>query len=523
MIIDISQNQESLDISYVAKNKQIAIETLTFDDEKMMYVTPEGIEIPNIRQYHNFVECLESDPNKHPILRSFYDKPIKLEPSKKFTGHNLNFFLGTELPMYYKDIYEKVSNLIIPNLFFSDIETDITDKYGYSNQEKVENPVRSISFTDEKLNTILFIVKNPKHPVFSDIDKNYIRGILQEALKHHYMKYDYNFEIRVFDTEIEMLTYFVECYRKYFHVLMGWNWYGFDIQYLANRCEKIGIKWKNASPTGKTVSKRIEINEANHINIKIPAHRMSIDYMVLFKESLVYNNLGRYNLDSIADMILGLKKVSYTGNLRTLYDTDYLRFVAYALVDTIIGMLIHKATNLIGVEFFQSYYTGIPFLKLSQNSISEALVFNELKRTNQFLLESEYSTLPERSYMGGYVKDPTTKIVESVSGYDYNSLYPNSMVTSGISPESLIDSLKVNFDGWPATLEDQQKWEEYKKLGYCLTPMGRVYAVDKDYLFTRIEKNLLAERKIFKGHMSDIYSDLLSKIENEMKKRNITY
>ncbi len=517
MIIDVSQNKESIDISYVADNKQIAIETITFDDAQL--TSEKGEE--NIRQFHTFVECSESDPNKHKWLRSFYDKPIKLEPSKRFTGHNLNYFLGYELPNFYPEIYEKTSKLLIPNLFFSDIETDITDRFGYSDQEKVENPVRSLSFTDEKLNTILFIVKNPKHPEFSAIDKEYIEGIIKESLKHHANKYDYNFEIRVFDTELEMLNYFCDCYRKYFHVLMGWNWYGYDNQYLSNRCDKINIKWKNASPIGKVVSKRVEINSATHVNIKVPAHRMAIDYMQLFKESLVYNNLGKYSLNSIAEMILGLKKVSYDGNLRTLYDEDYLRFVAYALVDTIIGMLIHKATNLIGVEFFQSYYTGIPFLKISQNSISEALVYNELMKTNQFLLESEYSTLPERSYQGGYVKDPTDKIVESVSGYDFGSLYPNSMITTGISPEAIVDSLKVNKDGWPDNIDDQLKWEQYKKLGYTLSPAGRVYRVDKDYLFTRIEKNLLGERNIFKGHMKDIYMDLQTRIDDEIKKRNL--
>ena len=517
MIIDVTQNKESIDISYVGDNKQIQIETLTFDDEKVISSKGES----NIRQFHTFVECGESDPNKHNWLRSFYDKPIKLEQSKRFTGHNLNYFLGYELPNFYPEIYEKTNKLIIPNLFFSDIETDITDKYGYSNQEKVENPVRSISFTDEKLNSILFIVKNPKHPEFSALDKSYIEGIIKTSLKHHANKYDYNFEIRVFDTEIEMLNYIIDCYRKYFHVLMGWNWYDFDNRYLSNRCDKLNLKWKNASPIGKLTSKRFEINQANHINIKVPTHRMAIDYMRVFKESLVYNNLGKYSLNFIADMILDLKKVSYDGNLRTLYDEDYLRFVAYALVDTIIGMLIHKATNLIGTEFFQSYYTGIPFLKLSQNSISEALIYQELMNSNQFLLESEYSTLPERPYQGGYVKDPTTKIVESVSGYDYGSLYPNSMITSGISPESKVDVLKVNSDGWPYTPEDIAKWNEYKKLGYCLTPAGRVYRMDKDYLFTRIEKKLLAERGIFKGHMNNIYMDLQTKIEEEIKKRGL--
>ena len=377
MIIDVTQNKESIDISYVSDKKQINIETINFDDEKLFSFNGEN----NIRQFHNFIECGEFDPNRNKNLLSFKGNPVKLEQSKKFTGHNLNYFLNYEIPNFYPEIYKNTGKLIIPNLFFVDIETDITDKYGYSNEIKVENPVRSICFTDENMKTLLFIVKNEKHPNISDIDRSYINGILQDSLKHHWNKYSYDWDVKIFDTEIEMLTYFCDCYRKYFHVLLFWNGYGFDMQYIPNRCEKLGIQWKKASPIGKLSQKRVEINQSTHINLKIPSHRVCIDYMYLFKESLVYNNLGKYNLDSIADLILDLHKVTYSGNLRTLYDNDYLRFVAYALMDTIIGMLIHKATNLIGVEFFQSYYTGVPFLRLSQNSISEALIYQELLKS----------------------------------------------------------------------------------------------------------------------------------------------
>ena len=48
-----------------------------------------------------------------------------------------------------------------------------------------------------------------------------------------------------------------------------------------------------------------------------------------------------------------------------------------------------------------------------------------------------------------------------------------------------------------------------------------IYDVSKDFLYTRIEKGLLTERKIFKGHMEDIYLNHIPRIENEIKKREI--
>lgn len=517
MILDMTQNKESVDISYVKEDNQIAVENIILDGETIIGNNGEKY----VREYHNFLECDEFDINRIDWLKSFYGKPIKLEKSKYFTHHNVNYFLNREIPLFYPEQYKKFNRLATPNPFSVDIETDITDEYGYSTEDKAENPIRSISFTDFSMNTLLFIVKNPKHPTFNDLDRGYIDNILQESLGEHYTRFEYKYSIRVFDTESEMLNYFVDCFRNYFHMIIGWNIYKYDWQYIFKRCEILHINIKRASPTGKLTQKNVEINEATHINLSIPSHRIIVDYMILFKESLIYNNLGKYNLDTISEMVLGLKKVTYSGNLRTLYDNDYLRFVAYALIDTILVMLIHRATNLLGIEFFQSYYTGVPYSKLSQNSISEALVYKELINDNIFLLESEKSQLPTRKYQGGYVKDPTTKIVGGVAGFDFGSLYPNSMITVGCSPESKIDVLSCGEDGFPDNEIDRKKWEKYKALGYCLSPMGRVYDVSKDYLFTRIEKNLLGERKLYKGHMTDIYLDVLPKIEEELARRGL--
>lgn len=513
MIIDYSQNKDSIDISYVDEQNRISIETIKFDDSELKF----GIK----KQYHQFIECEDSDPERFQLLKSFYDNPIKLEKSKYFSGHNINYFFNWELKNLYPEISKKVHNLVMPDLFSVDIEIDITDKYGYSDETRAENPIRSISITDKNYNTLLLIVKNQKHEDFSVIDLNYIRSVLTESLGQYAHKYEYKFDIKQFDTESEMIKYFLLCINKYFHGLIGWNIYKYDMQYIYNRCERIGINYKISSPTTKLISKRIEINDHTHITIKLPAHRIVMDYMLLFKDSLIYNNLGKYSLDSIAEHILGLHKVSYDGNLRKLYEEDYLRFVGYALIDTILVMMLHNVTNLIGVEFFQSYYTGVPFLTLSQNSISEALVYQELMNTNNFLLESEFSNKETRKYEGGYVKNPTAKISESVSGFDFGSLYPNSMITVGLSYESKIDSIQTNAEGKPLTLQDEIKWKKYKELGYCLAPKGRIYDVSKDFLFTRIEKKLLNERKIFKGFMTEIYLNIIPKIEEEIKNRKL--
>ena len=516
MIIDFSQKRDAIDVSYVDENNQIAIEELVLD-----------------KGFYNYVECEESDPNKIDGFKSFKGSCIKRESAKYFTHHNINEFFNSDIPNLYPEFYKKSSKLSEPNPFSCDIEIEITDKYGYSNAELVENRILSISFTDKNLESILFILKNPDWPEINDLDKGYIDGVLQDSLKQHYLTHNYGYMIRQFDTEVEMLQVFVECMNKHFHLLIGWNFLGYDWQYIFNRCVKIGVDIKKASPTRKLSKKSIKVNTSTTVDLQIPTHRVVACYMTLFKESLIYNNLTAYSLDAISELILGLHKVSYDGNLRTLYQTDYRRFIAYAFIDTILVMLIHKATNLLTVDFFQSFYTGVPYQKLSQNSISEALVYQELKLDNIFLLETEKTQNPQRKYQGGYVKPPLKKNVDAVLGEDYGALYPNSMITMGLSPEAKIDEIQMeghfetNKDGkqvwfstgFPANESENQKWLKYRKLGYSLSPMGRIYKMDKDYLYVRIEKKLLAQRKVFKGHMEDIYLNIIPKLKKEINER----
>lgn len=516
MIIDYSQKKDGLNISYVTDSGQIAVEELHLEDG-----------------YYNYVACDEHDPNKIPNFTSFYGSHIKKEASHYFTHHNINEFFNMEIQTLFPQKFEKFDKLIEPIPFSCDIETDITDEFGYSDQYKVENSIRSISFTDIDLNSIYFIVKNEKHPIINDFDRGYIDNILKETLGEHFNKYDYKYDIRIFDTEIEMLNVFVECYLNYFHLIIGWNSIEFDWQYIFNRCAKLGIDIKKASPTRSLTKKKIDVNDKTTIEYQIPAHRLWVDYMYLFKESLIYNNLGSYSLNSICDLILNLQKVIYDGNLRTLYQKDYLRYVAYALMDTILVMLVHKTTNLLTVDFFQSFYTKVPYSKLSQNSISEALVYQELRENNQFLLESEKSELPGRPYSGGFVKDPIHKRVAAVLGEDYGGLYPNSMITAGLSPDAKLDVIRMAgvmkknkagkeyFEsfGYPANEAENQKWLKYKAQNCCLAPSGRIYAMDKEYLYTKIEKKLLAQRKVFKGHMEDIYINIIPAIEKEIELR----
>lgn len=510
MLIDFKQFKDYFSLSYVDDERKIVHENIQLKNGYYDIVTAEDFE--------------SNDPNIVKDKRSFRgNKLLKRTPATSFYKHNLNEFINEDLKLNYGDISNRISKLNIPKTYSVDIETDITDETGYSNQDDAENKILSISITDESLNTIVFALPHSKYAGFSDIDKLQIKQYIDDALTDKYKdEYDFNFDIRFFDTEYEMISVFINCIQKFFLSIIGWNFIAYDWIYITNRCAILGIRLENASPINKLSKKMVYISTNDTVDAQIPVHRLIDDYMLMFKFSLIYNNLESYSLNFCTELILGLKKVMYTGNLRKLYQDNFPKFIAYAIMDTILVMLIHKKTNLYTIDFFESYYNNIFYQKLSQTSISEALVYNNLHKKNIFFPTEEHFKPTKRKFKGGFVKTPLRKIVKACWGYDFSGLYPNSMITCGLSTEKKVDFIYVDSFGRPLNIPDQIKWKKYKDTGnYILAPTGRIYDKTTDGIFVEIEKDLINERGIYKGHKATIYLEHLTKLDKLIKQKEL--
>lgn len=512
MLIDIIQNKDSVELSYIDENNKIAVEDITLKDGYYNYVRAEAFEVDVI-------------PNKI----SYEGSHFKKEPARYFKNLMINEFLNKDLELNNNEFYLKSTELRIPDPYSVDIEVLPTDEYGYSDAKLVQNPITSLSITDKDLNSLQFIVKNPNHPDITDADKQVVISRMQALLGPELVsQYDFNIEIRVFETEHEMLCTFLDCMRKYFNSIFGWNFITYDWTYIFNRCEKIGIDVKRASPRNKTKNKSVVISKSNdvRIQVKFPTHTIIKDYMVFFKESLIYSNLGSYSLDNIANDFLGIGKVGFVGNLRTLYNDDFHGYLSYGFIDTILVMLIHHKVGLYNVDFFESYINNIPYLTISQNNISNALLYNQLSKENKFLLTEEFHNVEKQHYPGGYVKVPIIKKVGAVIGIDYSALYPFSMITYGISPERYVDTVKVDkVTHRPVDLVEVKKWEHYKAQNCILTPTGRIYTrnntdgIEEFSMYSKIELQKQEERGIFKSIKSQIYLDIIKKIDQKIKEK----
>lgn len=525
MLTDFITKKDNIEISYITPEGSIAVNKL---------ILPDGyFDIEPAEEYE-----VEGNPDIVPGLRAFKSrKPLKFVPANRFGHHARNYFIDNILKTMNHDLYENVMALRIPKLFSVDIEIEVTDKYGYSNQNKVENRILWISVCNDKLNSFAYALKtdifkpfigedNRIKPEFIATIRREICKIFKESVPKAYKLLLENLmDVVFFDNESDMLKSFLSDVKLHYHTIIGHNFLGYDWTYITNRCKKLGIPITIASPTNST--KTIQFGKKRKKGgvtlpkpkVDIPSHRIILDNMIQFQESLSYNNLEAYNLDFLGNLVLKTGKISYEGNLKRLYEEEPLKYMMYAFVDAILVMLLQEETNLSSVDFYESYLNKIPFLQLSQNCISESLVYYNLKKKGLYLPTSEHNHAEDQNYTGGYVKQPTKKEVDAALGLDYSGLYVNIIIALGISTEVRVDKIDVDEWGYPNTENAKAQWAYWKSKSeyFMLSPQGYVYDNREEPLFVSIEKETLAKRKIFKQYAEKIYMELETKIEKRIK------
>jgi DNA polymerase elongation subunit (family B) len=156
-----------------------------------------------------------------------------------------------------------------------------------------------------------------------------------------------------------------------------------------------------------------------------------------------------------------------------------------------------------------AYYTKLPVC-IADGPIAQtdSLIFEEFWAANTVYADEKIQ-LNRQQYDGGYVKEPIRHEVNFPTCIDAKSLYPSSMKTWNLSPDSYVGKCKP---------EDRQKW---LAKGYWVSHKNSVYKNDKDYTYKRIEVKLSNERDKYKAAKADIWENLSKRLEDEAHKRGI--
>lgn len=530
MILDYNFNSYSrkLDVSYIEDNGSKQILSFNVNRFKAYYSTPGG-------QFINW------SGDKCDVR--WVEKPSKFE---------IKTFL-TELDPKFKTLLSKRT---FPKVYTFDIETLADENGEYSEAEQARCPISTISICSPELNTIVLGTLQFSNDEKDTLEKNFTEYMENTKffkslnMKMPYVKYVY------FQTEEEMLKYFLSNIVSKVPILTGWNCIKYDWNYIVHRIRNYypNLSIKISSCNKRTNPKSYTDKFGNKIILPMPEHTLILDMMDVIEQEdkAVLPMKESMKLDYIASASMGIHKIEYTRSLDDLYRDDYGRYVFYNSIDSVLVQLINYRFKALDHIYLYALYCNEKIAScFSKIALTEALVFNDFYNLGIKIVYEDKPEPARAGLLGAYVKRPIPGIHQFVSCNDFAALYPSTMRTCNLSFDNYIGAFwdnktleqyrmdKTNYivigpnvcknDGTrdkPSVGRvlsvhlDNEKLEKYRQHPdkYFVTVNGCVYKNDKDYAFKRIQTNLQTVRDhdkyLGKAIQATVVSDIQKILEH---------
>lgn len=404
------------------------------------------------------------------------------------------------------------------NTFYIDIETGIGETF--PEPSLAEQPITTISITSSSLKTVV-LTYNPNYNAKRAEDMYWeIAGkILSEnaKLKRIFDSDDKHpaFSILKCQNEAQLLNTFLKFVHDKCDYAVGWNFITFDWIYIYNRCFNTGVDWTQCCLNGMMENATHTDQNENRTSFKMPFGCQVLDLMKLVND--MDYSLGpkeSMSLDYIANKCFNVGKLKYNYPLKELYDKDIDQYIAYNGIDTFLTAGIDVKCN---TTFLLKEYCRIgtiPVYKCqSMIALTNALFNKHFNKQNMFIGENPKQKLKEK-FQGGYVRPPRKGKHKWITCNDFAALYPSSIRTCNLSPESMID---YHLD----EVEDKEKLAKYRSdPNFFVSINNNVYKNDKDYAFKTLQTYLTNERNPRKYIGKEINAKVLP-VCDEMTQENI--
>ena len=525
MILDYNFNSYSrrLDVSYIEDNGAKQIISFNVNRFKAYYSTPSG-------KFTNW------DGDKCDIR--WVEKPSKFE---------IKTFL-TELDPKYKAL---LSKRIFPKVYTFDIEALADENGEYSEPEYARCPISTISICSPELNTIVLGTLPFNDWEKQTLEKNFKEYMENTKFFHElnmkmpYVKYVY------FETEEQMLKYFLSSIVSKVPILTGWNCIKYDWNYIVNRIKNYypQLSIKLASYNKRVSNKNYKDRFGNNMILPMPEHTLILDMMEIIEQEdkKVLPMKESMKLDYIASASMGIHKIEYTRSLDDLYRDDYGRYVFYNSIDSVLVQLINYRFKTMDHIYLYALYCNEKIAScFSKIALTEALVFKDFYEQGLKIVYEDKPEPARSSLIGAYVKKPIPGIHQFVCCNDFASLYPSTIRTCNLSFENYIGAYWDNVKLEPYRLNkkeyivigpnvftnegtadkpsmgnsvgvflDEKKLAPYRAdtKKYFVSVNGCVYKNEKDYSFRRIQARLKAARDHDKYLGKDIDATVIFDID----------
>ena len=471
-------------LDYQYQNKKIIVSEIDDNGDIKMSYYPW-------RKPMKYEACSDSDPDKHPKYKTWDRKPVKLVDTTYPNRFSIYEFLD-RLPEVER---ERIFSYKEPKIFFVDIETEVLDS-GF---------VQPIDATSKVLT--IAIVHNNKTMVLGlkALEQKEITKI-KDNIESHFDKFNLKIDFKYIsfhdreNPEKDMMEYFFEKLVPKMPVISGWNFVDYDWTFLINRCRKIGI-----DPCIASYSKKLE--KVFGTVYEVPAHRLVIDYMEIYKKwdtsiKVKENNSLNWVGEKILDLNHGAK-VAYNGSLMDLYNNDFTKYIFYNAVDTVLVQLIHEKMQYIKIAYSISNLAKVRLCDFSYKNLNVTLTTTEgflrgkFRDEKNIVFTKEDDGSDTETISGGWVKPPAKGMNEWVTTFDFSSLYPRTQMMFNIAPECYIgivikdNPTHCDFNGTITKIDEE-------KHIVCVNGavFERGYSVTINFLET-----IFAERKKYKNMM----------------------
>ena len=244
--------------------------------------------------------------------------------------------------------------------------------------------------------------------------------------------------------EEDLILQFVDFWKSdYPDISSGWASSTFDFPYIINRFAKLfGDDFvKQLSPVGNVRGRKVFTDMGKEVTMWTISGVSLIDYLDLYK-TFSPGEKESFKLDYIASLELGEGKTAHNAtSLADLSQQDWKLFVDYNIQDVHLLVKLEEKLKFLEIARMLSYKGCTNFeAALGKVAIVTGAVAIQAYKQG-FIIPTFPNTLDRESYEGGFVRDPEKGIQKAIVSFDVNSLYPNTIITLNISPETKLGKI----------------------------------------------------------------------------------
>ena len=274
---------------------------------------------------------------------------------------------------YMQNFKEGDSSLKLLNKTYYDIECLIDIKI-FPDAEKADYMVNAIAaFNNLKNKSVIFTCPYWKDPVSGkrgqcnetdkDILESQVNELYSELCQENetYIVKDMTIEVRVFNTEIEMIKEFFLYLRKVYSLfLIGFNSSLFDDPYVVNR----GLTLMGED-IYNYMSEFGEVHKFGAKTFSWPDYT-KVDLLSMYKPvDAGGNGLGKslpnYKLNTVAEVELGIHKLDLpVDQMNDEYKNNLARFLTYNLLDTLLTFKLDEKLQFLELNYMLAKYNTAP-------------------------------------------------------------------------------------------------------------------------------------------------------------------